>query len=51
MNHEEVKYIIRENERWDRCYVSFLKPNANQTAISVEMCVKKDEEINSEAVE
>ncbi|MDA1478266.1 peptidoglycan recognition protein family protein [Bacillus changyiensis] len=57
VDRKEAQYIIPENEMayhahdGNRCYVSFLKPNANQTAISVEMCVEKDGNIHSETIE
>ncbi|MBM6848863.1 peptidoglycan recognition protein family protein, partial [Bacillus licheniformis] len=44
----EVAYHAHDQ---NRCYVSFLKPNANTTAIGVEMCVEKDGKIHSETVQ
>ncbi|MEC1863108.1 peptidoglycan-binding protein [Bacillus licheniformis] len=57
VDRKEVQHIIPENEvayhahDKNRCYVSFLKPNANTTAIGVEMCVEKDGKIHSETVQ
>ncbi|QHZ46447.1 peptidoglycan recognition protein family protein [Bacillus sp. NSP9.1] len=57
IDRHEVQQIIPEHEvayhahDKNRCYVSFLKPNANTTAIGVEMCVEKDGEIHSETVQ
>ncbi|MEJ9331703.1 peptidoglycan recognition protein family protein [Bacillus licheniformis] len=56
VDRKEAQLIIPENEiayhahDQNRCYVSFLKPNANTTAIGVEMCVEKDGKIHSETV-
>ncbi|TWJ84371.1 hypothetical protein CHCC20496_4373 [Bacillus licheniformis] len=57
VDRKEAQHIIPENEvayhahDQNRCYVSFLKPNANTTAIGVEMCVEKDGKIHSETVQ
>ncbi len=57
VDRKEAQHIIPENEvayhahDKNRCYVSFLKPNANTTAIGVEMCVEKDGKIHSETVQ
>ncbi|MEK5503078.1 peptidoglycan recognition protein family protein [Bacillus sp. FSL M8-0168] len=57
VDRKEAQLIIPENEvayhahDQNRCYVSFLKPNANTTAIGVEMCVEKDGKIHSETVQ
>ncbi|TWL86373.1 peptidoglycan recognition protein family protein [Bacillus licheniformis] len=57
VDRKEAQHIIPENEvayhahDQNRCYVSFLKPNANTKSISVEMCVEKDGEIHSETVQ
>ncbi|QII49460.1 N-acetylmuramoyl-L-alanine amidase [Bacillus paralicheniformis] len=57
VDRKEVQHIIPENEvayhahDQNRCYVSFLKPNANTTALGVEMCVEKDGKIHSETVQ
>ncbi|MEC1242087.1 N-acetylmuramoyl-L-alanine amidase, partial [Bacillus paralicheniformis] len=57
VDRKEVQHIIPENEvayhahDQNRCYVSFLKPNANTTAIGVEMCVEKNGKIHSETVQ
>jgi len=57
VDRNEAQYIIPENEMayhahdQNRCYVSFLKPNANQTAIGVEMCVEKNGTIHDETVQ
>ncbi|MED1742192.1 peptidoglycan-binding protein [Bacillus swezeyi] len=57
VDRKEAQLIIPENEvayhahDRNRCYVSFLKPNANTTAIGVEMCVEKDGKIHSETVQ
>ncbi|MBA1162533.1 N-acetylmuramoyl-L-alanine amidase [Bacillus licheniformis] len=56
VDRKEAQHIIPENEvayhahDKNRCYVSFLKPNANTTAIGVEMCVEKDGKIHSDTV-
>ena len=57
VDRKEAQHIIPENEvayhahDKNRCYVSFLKPNANTKSISVEMCVEKDGMIHSETVQ
>lgn len=57
VDRKEAQHIIPENEvayhahDKNRCYVSFLKPNANTKSISVEMCVEKDGRIHSETVQ
>lgn len=57
VDRNEAQYIIPENEMayhahdQNRCFVSFLKPNANQTSISVEMCVEKNGTIHDETVQ
>lgn len=57
VDRSEVQQIIPEDEvachahDGNRCYVSFLKPNANTAAIGVEMCVEKDGKIHSETVQ
>ncbi|MED4335129.1 N-acetylmuramoyl-L-alanine amidase [Bacillus licheniformis] len=57
VDRKEAQHIIPENEvayhahDKNRCYVSFLKPNANTKSISVEMCVEKDGKIHSETVQ
>ncbi|WP_340033084.1 N-acetylmuramoyl-L-alanine amidase [Bacillus sp. FSL K6-0138] len=57
VDRKEAQLIIPENEvayhahDGNRCYVSFLKPNANTTAIGVEMCVEKNGKIHSETVQ
>ncbi|QII50661.1 N-acetylmuramoyl-L-alanine amidase [Bacillus paralicheniformis] len=57
VDRKEAQHIIPENEvayhahDQNRCYVSFLKPNANTKSISVEMCVEKDGKIHSETVQ
>ncbi|OJT66764.1 peptidoglycan recognition protein family protein [Bacillus licheniformis] len=57
VDRKEAQLIIPENEvayhahDGNRCYVSFLKPNANTKSISVEMCVEKDGKIHSETVQ
>ncbi|KKB72499.1 N-acetylmuramoyl-L-alanine amidase CwlL [Bacillus glycinifermentans] len=57
VDRKEAQLIIPENEvayhahENNGCYVSFLKPNANKTAIGVEMCVEKDGKIHSETVQ
>ncbi len=57
VDRKEVQLIIPENEvayhahENNGCYVSFLKPNANKTAIGVEMCVEKNGKIHSETVQ
>ncbi|MEC1552527.1 N-acetylmuramoyl-L-alanine amidase [Bacillus haynesii] len=57
VDRKEAQLIIPENEvayhahDQNRCYVSFLKPNANTTAIGVEMCVEKNATIHSETVQ
>ncbi len=57
VDRKEAQHIIPENEvayhahDENRCYVSFLKPNANTKSISVEMCVEKDGRIHSETVQ
>ncbi|KAA6452730.1 peptidoglycan recognition protein family protein [Bacillus swezeyi] len=57
VDRNEAQYIIPENEMAyhahdrNRCYVSFLKPNANQTAIGVEMCVEKNGTIHDETIQ
>ncbi|MCY8009467.1 N-acetylmuramoyl-L-alanine amidase [Bacillus haynesii] len=48
MPENEVAYHVHDKKR---CYVSFLKPNANTKSISVEMCVEKDGKIHSETVQ
>ncbi len=57
VDRKEAQLIIPENEvayhahENNGCYVSFLKPNANKTAIGVEMCVEKNGKIHSETVQ
>ncbi|MEC1021444.1 peptidoglycan recognition protein family protein, partial [Bacillus paralicheniformis] len=57
VDRKEAQLIIPENEvayhahDQNRCYVSFLKPNANTKAIGVEMCVEKNGQIHSETVQ
>jgi N-acetylmuramoyl-L-alanine amidase len=57
VDRKEAQHIIPENEvayhahDQNRCYVSFLKPNANTTAIGVEMCVEKDGKIHSQTIQ
>lgn len=57
VDRNEVQQIIPENEvayhahDGNRCYVSFLKPNANTTAIGVEMCVEKNGNIHGDTVQ
>ncbi|MFG3796952.1 peptidoglycan recognition protein family protein [Bacillus licheniformis] len=57
VDRKEVQLIIPENEvayhahDQNRCYVSFLKPNANTKAIGVEMCVEKNGQIHSETIQ
>ncbi|MGG4324028.1 peptidoglycan recognition protein family protein [Bacillus sonorensis] len=57
VDRKEAQLIIPENEvayhahDGNRCYVSFLKPNANTTAIGVEMCVEINGKIHSETVQ
>ncbi|MDI3410013.1 N-acetylmuramoyl-L-alanine amidase [Bacillus sonorensis] len=57
VDRKEAQQIIPENEvayhahDQNRCYVSFLKPNANTKAIGVEMCVEKNGKIHSETVQ
>ncbi|MGO4897857.1 N-acetylmuramoyl-L-alanine amidase [Bacillus sp. GM2] len=57
VDRKEAQLIISENEvayhahDQNRCYVSFLKPNANTTAIGVEMCVEKDGKIHSQTIQ
>ncbi|MCY8009688.1 N-acetylmuramoyl-L-alanine amidase [Bacillus haynesii] len=57
VDRKEAQLIIPENEvayhahDQNRCYVSFLKPNANTKAIGVEMCVEKNGQIHSETIQ
>ncbi|MEO2284772.1 MULTISPECIES: peptidoglycan recognition protein family protein [Bacillus subtilis group] len=57
VDRKEAQHIIPENEvayhahDQNRCYVSFLKPNANTKSISVEMCVEKDGKIHSQTIQ
>ncbi|MDE1367661.1 peptidoglycan recognition protein family protein [Bacillus licheniformis] len=57
VDRKEAQLIIPENEvayhahDQNRCYVSFLKPNANTKSISVEMCVEKDGKIHSQTIQ
>ncbi|MDK2600654.1 LysM peptidoglycan-binding domain-containing protein [Bacillus stercoris] len=52
VDRKEARLIIPENEMayhahdGNRCNVSFLKPNANQTSIGVEMCVESNGKIH-----
>ncbi|MGR3206134.1 peptidoglycan recognition protein family protein [Bacillus glycinifermentans] len=57
VDRNEVQQIIPENEvayhahDGNRCYATFLKPNANTTAIGVEMCVEKNGKIHGDTVQ
>ncbi|MCY8003301.1 peptidoglycan-binding protein [Bacillus haynesii] len=56
VDRHEAQHIIPDHEvayhahDQNRCYVSFLKPNANTTALGVEMCVEKDGTIHEETM-
>lgn len=56
VDRHEAQHIIPDHEvayhahDQNRCYVSFLKPNANTTALGVEMCVEKDGTIHEETI-